>query len=55
MNKNNLYIYLDDVRPCPQSIKDAYTAFTARDYWGAIDLIEFCVYNNVKFYIDFDH
>lgn len=50
-----IYLYLDDVRHCPKEIQDAYVVLTARDYYGAIDIINFCVSANVEMYIDFDH
>ena len=50
-----VYLYIDDERHCPKEIKDAYVVLTARDYYGAIDVINFCVSANVDMYIDFDH
>ena len=54
-NRKLVYLYLDDARHCPKEIQDAYVVLTARDYYGAIDIINFCVSANVDMYIDFDH
>ena len=54
-NRKLIYLYLDDVRHCPKEIQDTYVVLTARDYYGAIDIIKFCVSTGTEMYIDFDH
>jgi hypothetical protein len=54
-NSKLIYLYLDDVRHCPKEIQDAYVVMTARDSYRAIDVIDFCVSDNVEMYIYFDH
>lgn len=55
MKPNLIYIYIDDEHHCPKEIQDAYVVLTARDYYGAIDIIKFCLSNNTAMYIDFSH
>lgn len=55
MKPNLIYIYIDDERHCPKEIQDAYVVLTARDYYGAIDIIKFCLSTGTAMYIDFDH
>lgn len=56
MNKPRMiYIYIDDVRHCPEEIQDAYVVLTARGYCSAIDIIQFCLSGNIPMRIDFDH
>ena len=54
-NQKLVYLYLDDMRHCPKEIQDAYVVLTARDYYGAIDIINFCISAGTEIYIDFDH
>ena len=55
MKPKMIYLYIDDERYCPTEIRDAYIVFTARDYYGAIDAIKFCMSTNTAIFIDFDH
>lgn len=50
-----IYLYLDDVRQCPQHIKDSFITITIRDYESAINTIHYCNELNLEFYLDFDH
>lgn len=55
MNPKLIYLYIDDERYCPTEIRDAYIVITARDYYGAIDVIKFCLSTGIDMCIDFDH
>ena len=52
------YIWIDDERPYPRlenKMEDAIV-LTARDYFGAVDLLNFCfTFPKAKVYVDFDH
>lgn len=53
--KCNIYLYIDDIRTCPKELFDSYVVFTARDYYSAIDILDFYSDCNVNIFVDFDH
>ena len=54
MNKT-IYIYIDDLRVCPQDTQDKYIVITARNAETAIDTINFFNSIGQKVIVDFDH
>ena len=52
MSKRPFFIWIDDLRPCPNV---NYPTITCRDAVSTIDAIAACVYYNTEMYISFDH
>lgn len=53
--KNRIYIYVDDLRNCPEDIQKDYPVVTCRSYAATIDMIEFSQEKKWKIFIDLDH
>lgn len=53
--KCNIYLYIDDIRPCPRDLFNSFVVFTARDYYSAIDILDFYSNTDANIFVDFDH
>lgn len=53
---NKFYIYVDDIRKCPNYIEESFVTFTCRTYAAAIEVINYCTsFKDVEVYLDLDH
>ena len=53
---NKFYIYVDDIRKCPNHIEESFVTFTCRTYAAAIEVINYCTsFKDVEVYLDLDH
>lgn len=53
---NKFYIYVDDIRKCPNHIEENFVTFTCRTYAAAIEVINYCTsFKGVEVYLDLDH
>lgn len=53
---SKFYIYVDDIRKCPNRIEENFITFTCRTYNAAIEVIDYCTsFKDVEVYLDLDH